>query len=127
MLILVLCNFSVPFGKLFPKIVSNYFGSKTLDNGSIGITDSTATLKEEEVVVGTAAVEEKSKSCLFVKREIDDYGLDPHKFRIYPRITRRSGNGQAWESLGNMTRAYRVTLSRARKTLRPLNLAEITQ
>ncbi len=49
MLILVLCNFSVPFGKLFPKIVSNSFGSKTLDNGSIGITATTTTLKEEEV------------------------------------------------------------------------------
>jgi hypothetical protein len=49
MLIVVLCNFSVPFGKLFPKIISNSFGSKTLDNDSIGITAPTATLKEEEV------------------------------------------------------------------------------
>ncbi len=48
MLILVLCNFSVPFGKLFPKIISNSIGSKTLDNGSIGITAPTATLKDQE-------------------------------------------------------------------------------
>ncbi len=48
MLLLVLCNFSVPFGKLFPKIISNSFGSKTLDNGSIGITVPAATLKEKE-------------------------------------------------------------------------------
>jgi hypothetical protein len=51
MLLVVLCNFSVPFGKLFPKIISNSFGSKTLDNGSIGITAPTATFKEEEVAL----------------------------------------------------------------------------
>jgi len=48
MLLIVLCSFSVPFGKLFPKIISNSFGSKTLDNSSIGITAPTATLKEKE-------------------------------------------------------------------------------
>ncbi len=127
MLLIVLCNFSVPFGKLFPKIISNSFGSKTLGNGGIGIIDPTTTLEKEELAVGSAAVKEKNKSCLFIKREIDDYGLDPDEFRIYPRITRRAGNGEAWESLGNMARAYRITLSRARKTLRLLNLAEITQ
>jgi len=74
-----------------------------------------------------AAVKKKSKFCLFVRREIDDYGLDPHEFRIYPRITYRAGNGQAWESLGNIASACRMALSRARKTLRLLNLAEITQ
>lgn len=51
MLILVLCNFSVPFGKLFPKISSNYFGSKTLDNGSIGITAPTTTPKDQAVAL----------------------------------------------------------------------------
>ncbi len=73
-----------------------------------------------------AAVEEKSKSCLFVKREIDDYGQEAHEFCIYPRITHRAGNGQAWESLGNIASACRMALSRARKTLRLPNLAEIT-
>lgn len=48
MLLIVLCSFSVPFGKLFSKIISNSFSSKTLDNGRIGITASTATFKEEE-------------------------------------------------------------------------------
>jgi hypothetical protein len=75
----------------------------------------------------TAAVKEKSKFCLFVKRETDDYGQNTYEFRIYARITRRAGNGEAWESLNNMARACCMALNRARKTLHLLNLAEITQ
>ena len=75
----------------------------------------------------TAAVKEKSQFCLFVRREVDDYRLDPYKFRINPGITRRAGNGEAWKSLANMASACHMTLSRARKTLRLLNLAEIAQ
>ncbi len=74
----------------------------------------------------TAAVKEKCKFCLLVKREIDDYGLDPDEFCIYPQITRRVGNGQAWESITNMASACPVALSRVRKTLRLLNLTGIT-
>lgn len=74
-----------------------------------------------------AAVKEKSEFSLFVRREIDDYGLDPYKFRIYAWITRRASKGDAWESLTNMASACCLALSRARKTLRLLNLAEITQ
>ena len=75
----------------------------------------------------TAAVKEKSKFCLFVRRETDDYRLDPDKFRIYVRITRRAGNGEAWESLNNVASACGMALSRVRLALQILNLAEITQ
>ena len=75
----------------------------------------------------TAAVKEKSKFCLFVRREIDNCGLDPYEFRIYARIIRRAGNGEAWESLANIASACCIALSQARKTLRLLNFAEITQ
>ncbi len=74
-----------------------------------------------------AAVKEKSKFCLFVRREIDDYGLDPYEFRIYVRITRHSGNNETWESMTNRTCACGMSLSRARLALQILNLAEITQ
>ncbi|WP_009630471.1 hypothetical protein [Synechocystis sp. PCC 7509] len=74
-----------------------------------------------------AAVKEKSELSLFVRREIDDYGLDTCEFRIYARITHRAGNGEAWESLNNMASACRMTLSRVRLALQILNLAEITQ
>ncbi len=61
----------------------------------------------------TAAVEEKSKFCLIVKREIDDYRLDPYEFRIYTQITRLAGNGQACESLANIASACCMSLTRA--------------
>ncbi len=127
MLLVVLCNFSVPFGKLFPKIISNSFGSKTLDNGSIGITAPYGYPQRNRGSSMTVAVKENSKFCLFVRREIDNYRLDPDKFRIHPQITRRAGNGEAWESTTNMASAFPMALSRARKTLRLPNLAEITQ
>ncbi len=43
----------------------------------------------------TAAVKEKSELSLFVRREIDDYGLDLGEFRLYARITRRAIAKQA--------------------------------
>ena len=74
----------------------------------------------------TAAVKEKSQFCLFVKREIN-YGQETYEFRIYARVTRRADNSEMWQSLNNMASACRMGLSRARKTLRLLNLAEIAQ
>ncbi len=126
MLLVVLCSFSVPFGKLFSKIFSSFLGLNASNIGSIGITAPTATLKFEGVAVGAAAVKEKSESSLFVKREIDDYRQDTYKFRIYARITRRAGNGEAWESLNNRASACCMSLSRALLALQILNLAEIT-
>lgn len=57
---------------------------------------------------------------LFVSSDIDDYGLDPYEFRIYARISRRAGRGQAWESISNMARACRMSESRARAALQLL-------
>ena len=75
----------------------------------------------------TAAVKEKSELSLFVRREIDDYGLDPYEFRIYARITRRAGNGEAWESLNNMASACCMSLGRARRALHLLKLAKLVK
>lgn len=75
----------------------------------------------------TAAAKEEKDFCLFVGRDIDDYGLDVYEFRLYARISRRAGSSQAWESIANMARGCCMSLSRARKTLRLVNLAEITQ
>jgi hypothetical protein len=74
-----------------------------------------------------AAAKEKSDFSLFVRREIDDYGLDPYEFRIYARITRRAGNGEAWESLANMASACCMSLGRARKALSLLKLAKLVE
>ncbi len=75
----------------------------------------------------TASVKEKTELSLFVKREIDDYGLDPYEFRIYARITRRAGNGEAWESLANMASACCMSLGRARRALHLLKLAKLVE
>ena len=75
----------------------------------------------------TAAVKEKSELNQSVKREIDDYELDSYEFRIYARITRRSGNSEAWESITSWACACCMSLNRARLALQILNLAEITQ
>ena len=47
-LIIVLCNFSMPFGKLFSKIISSLLCLNALNISSIGIT---ATSKCVEVVL----------------------------------------------------------------------------
>ena len=60
---------------------------------------------------------------LFVKSDIDDYGLDPYEFRIYARIIRRAGRVEAWESIPSMARACRMSESRARAALQLLEAA----
>ncbi len=75
----------------------------------------------------TCAVKEERELSLFVKREIDDYGLDPYEFRLYARITRRAGNGEAWESIANMASACCMSLSRARRALQLLKLSRLIE
>lgn len=75
----------------------------------------------------TAAVREENQFCLFVGRDIDDYGLDPYEFRLYARISRRAGSSEAWESIANMARACCMSLSRARIALQLLELAGLIE
>jgi len=75
----------------------------------------------------TCTVKEERELSLFVRREIDDYGLDPYEFRLYARITRRAGNGEAWESMANMASACCMSLSRARRALQLLKLARLIE
>jgi hypothetical protein len=72
-------------------------------------------------------VKDELELCLFVKSEIDDYGLDPYEFRLYARIARRAGRGEAWESIPNMARACRISISRARKALELLEIAGLIE
>src|ERR671917_2326812 len=77
----------------------------------------------------TAAVKQESAICLFVKRDIYDYGLDPFEFRLYGRISRRAGNeeGEAWESVPSMARACCMSVTRARMALQLLELAKLIE
>ena len=65
----------------------------------------------------TAAVKEKTELNQSVKREIDDYELDPYQFRIYAPITRRSSNSKAWESLNNKACACCMSLIKGAKSI----------
>lgn len=64
---------------------------------------------------------------LFVKSEMDDYGLDPFEFRIYARIVRRAGRSDAWESVPNMAKACMMTESRVRLALQLLEAAGLIE
>lgn len=64
---------------------------------------------------------------LFVPSEIDDYGLDPYEFRIYARIVRRAGRGDAWESIPKMAKACFMSESRARLALQLLEAAGLIE
>ena len=75
----------------------------------------------------TAAVQEKTELSLFVRCEIDDYGLDPYEIRLYTPITHHFIRSEAWESITNKACACGMSLSRARLALQILNLVEITQ
>jgi DNA-binding transcriptional ArsR family regulator len=74
-----------------------------------------------------SAIKNELELCLFVKSEIDDYGLDPYEFRLYARIARRAGRGEAWESIPNMACACQMSISRARKALRLLEAAGLIE
>lgn len=71
----------------------------------------------------TNSVTDERDIGLFVPSEIDDYGLDPYEFRIYARLVRRAGRGDAWESIPKMARACRMSESRARAALQLLEAA----
>lgn len=64
---------------------------------------------------------------LFVKSEMDDYGLDPFEFRIYARIVRRAGRKEAWESVPNMAKACMMSESRVRLALQLLEAAGLIE
>jgi len=75
----------------------------------------------------STAIKDEQELCLFVKSEIDDYGLDPYEFRLYARIVRRAGRGEAWESIPNMAHACQMSISRARKALQLLKAAGLIE
>jgi hypothetical protein len=73
------------------------------------------------------AVKEQQELGLFVRSELDDYGLDPYEFRIYARIVRRAGRSDAWESIPNMAKACMMSESRARRAIQVLEAARLIE
>ncbi|RCJ19228.1 hypothetical protein A6770_32215 [Nostoc minutum NIES-26] len=57
---------------------------------------------------------------IFVHKELDDFGLDPYSFRIYSRIVRRAGKGEAFESNKNMAIGCRMSEAQVKRSLKTL-------
>jgi hypothetical protein len=57
---------------------------------------------------------------IFVHKELDDFGLDPYSFRIYSRIVRRAGKGEAFESNKNMAAGCRMSEAQVKRSLKTL-------
>lgn len=64
-------------------------------------------------------------NVLFVRAEIDDYGLTANQFRIYAHLARRAGANGAWPSVKSMANHCLMnedTIRRCLKRLKELNL-----
>jgi hypothetical protein len=62
-----------------------------------------------------------AKECTaFIPSVLDDFGLDPYTFRIYCRICRRAGNGEAYEAIPNMARECLMSVRQVQVCLKRL-------
>jgi hypothetical protein len=69
-------------------------------------------------------------NVLFVRKEIDDYGLAANEFRLYAHLARRAGDEGAWPSVESMARYCRLSVNTIRRCLRRLkeqNLIHATE
>jgi hypothetical protein len=64
---------------------------------------------------------------VFIHSELDDYGLSPIEFRIYGRLARRAGKGEAKESVPKMAEGCKVSERSVQLALRLLELAGLTE
>lgn len=68
----------------------------------------------------TAQDDRDDFNFIFVHKELDDFGLDPYSFRIYSRIVRRAGKGEAFESNKHMAEGCRMSLAQTKRSLKTL-------
>jgi DNA-binding transcriptional ArsR family regulator len=62
----------------------------------------------------------RDDSPIFIHSKLDDYGLSPIEFRVYARLARRAGSGQAFESVPSMARDFEVSGRTVQRSLRVL-------
>src|SRR5690349_20915938 len=74
----------------------------------------------------TATKRDRRDNPIFVRSDLDDYGLTPNEFRVYGRIARRAGEfGACTESVPNMARALKLGESTVRRCCHILALARL--
>lgn len=77
-------------------------------------------------VTKTAAKTERKENPIFIRSELDDYGLTPNEFRVLARISRRAGDvGACWESIPNMAEALELSANTVRRCCQVLALARL--
>lgn len=74
-----------------------------------------------------ALLEDGRNLPIFIHSKLDDLGLDPYEFRIYARIARRAGKGDAFESVKNMAQGCRMSEGKVKASLRTLLSRRLVQ
>lgn len=64
---------------------------------------------------------------VFIHSKLDDYGLSPVEFRVYGRLARRAGSGEARESVRNMAAGCKMSERSVQLALKLLELAGLVQ
>jgi hypothetical protein len=64
---------------------------------------------------------------VFIHSELDDYGLTPIEFRVYGRLARRAGKGDATESVPNMAEGCKVSERSVQLALKLLESASLIE
>lgn len=71
-------------------------------------------------VPGVDVEDHRDDLPIFIHSELDDYGLDPHEFRVYARLARRAYRGASTEGIRNMAERIGVSERKVRYTLKVL-------
>ena len=69
------------------------------------------------------AVKDNNIGVMFVRSDLDEYGLDPYEFRVYGHITRRTGGrvkGTAFSSVKKMAQACGMSTRKLQYALKVL-------
>jgi predicted RNA-binding Zn-ribbon protein involved in translation (DUF1610 family) len=64
---------------------------------------------------------------VFIHSELDDYGLDPYEFRVYSRLARRAGQGEAMESALNIAKTCGISERKVRDAINLLFAARLIE
>lgn len=73
----------------------------------------------------TSRARDNRDLVFFAHAALDDLGLRPCEFRIYCRLARRAGTGEAWESVGNLAKGCEMSERQTQYALKLLVAAKL--
>lgn len=65
----------------------------------------------------TSSASDERDMGVFIPSFLDDYGLDPHEFRVYSHIARRAGGGICFEGLKSIARCCLMDIKTVRQKI----------